>query len=309
MRYFDLHCDTISDCCHRGASLYDGELQVSICRGKKYAPWFQCFALWIPDEKRGKAALDYYDTLYQCFRTEIGKYPNDILPCRTAEDLGEAERQGKAGAILTVEGGAALAGKPERLEYLAQCGVKAITLTWNDSCEFGDGAGVRSPKGLTDFGRRAIREMERLQIAVDVSHASDPLLDDVIAWAKKPLLATHSNARSICSHPRNLTDAQFLAIRDSGGVVGLTFVPEFLSADTAPRAEDILRHAEHFLSLGGERCLAIGSDFDGTGLPDGITGIESVETVAELMLRHNYSENLVDSILFGNAYHFFLSLF
>lgn len=308
MKLFDLHCDTISDCYKKQKPLYDGDLQISLKRGEKYNPWFQCFAIWIPDNRRGKAALDYFDVLLLQLHREVERNSNRIMICRAPSDFQAAIEQNKVGAIITVEGGAAVAGSLERLKYIADCGVKVMTLTWNSTCEFGDGAGVENSKGLSDFGREAVREMERLNILVDVSHASDKLFEDVVLCTKKPFIATHSNSRKICSQMRNLTDEQFGIIRDRGGIVGINFVPEFLNDSGRAAKEDVLRHVEHFLSLGGEKCVAIGSDFDGTDLPDDITGIESVEGLAELMLRHNYSENLVHSILFDNAYQFFLSL-
>ncbi len=308
MKYFDLHCDTISECYNEKKSLYDGDQQVSLLRGRKYAPWVQCFAIWIPDEKRGKAALDYFDAVLLKLQREIQLHSDLIMLCKTAEDFKAAEQQKKIGAVLTAEGGAAAAGSLERLKYMADCGVKVMTLTWNSSCEFGDGAGVDPSNGLTDFGKRAVAEMERLNIVIDISHASDKLFSDVCDSTRKPFIATHSNSRKLCSHRRNLTDGQFGFIRERGGLVGINFVPEFLNNSGKAGPEDILRHIEHFLSLGGEKCVAIGSDFDGTDLPKGITGIESVENVAELMLRHNYNETLVDSILFDNAHQFFLSL-
>lgn len=308
MKYFDLHCDTISDCYHHNQSLYDGNLQISLLRGEKYDTWFQCFAIWITDDRRGKPAMDYFDALLSKLKSEVQKNQERIMICKTPEDFKTARQEKKIGAILTVEGGAAAGGSLERLKYMADCGVKVMTLTWNSSCEFGDGAEVPSPKGITDFGRRAVKEMERLNMVVDISHASEKLFYDVAECTEKPIIATHSNSRKICNHMRNLTDEQFQLIRERGGLVGLTFVPEFLNSSGDAGAEDLLRHMDHFLAIGGEKCLAFGSDFDGTNLPNGITGIESLEDIAELMLRRNYSESLVQSILFENAYQFFLSL-
>lgn len=308
MKYFDLHCDTISNCYNVKKPLFDNDMQISLLRGNQYAPWFQCFAVWIPDEKRGKIATEYFDAVLQKLEYEIKLNADKIMLCKTAGDFELALKQKKIGAILTVEGGAAIGGNLERLQYMADCGVKVMTLTWNSSCEIGDGAGVELSKGLTDFGKLAIKEMERLHIVVDVSHASDKLFIDVADITTKPFIATHSNSRTICNHRRNLTDEQFNVIKERGGLVGINFVPEFLNDSGKARADDILRHIEHFSSLGGEHCIAIGSDFDGTELPDGITGVESVKDIAGLMLHHNYNETLVNSILFDNAYHFFVSL-
>lgn len=308
MKVFDLHCDTISECYHKKQALFDGNLHVSLERGRKYSQWIQCFAIWIHDDTRGQAALDYFDTMLRQLQHEIKLHPDQIMLCKTAEDFRTAHQQKKIGAVLTVEGGAAAAGSLDRLKYMADCGVKVMTLTWNSSCEIGDGAGVDPSNGLTDFGEKAVREMERLNMVVDISHASDKLFDDVCSCTKKTFIATHSNSRKLCDHKRNLTDEQFQVIQKRGGLVGINFVPEFLNSSGEAGIEDVLRHMEHFLSLGGEKCLAVGSDFDGTDLPRGIRGIESVEEIAELMLRRNYSETLVNSILFDNAHQFFLSL-
>ncbi|HHV32526.1 dipeptidase [Caproiciproducens sp. LBM24188] len=308
--YFDLHCDTIGGCYESHQSLFDGDLHISLKRGSEFRTWFQCFAVFIPDDLRGQKAVAHYDALYGQLQKEIQRYSKHVMFCKTADDLANAQREHKIGAILTVEGGAALGGSLERLAFLAECGVKAMTLTWNSSCEIGDGADAKSPKGLTNFGKEVIAEMERQNIAIDISHASDALFYDVASLTAKPFLATHSNSRTLCGHRRNLTDEQFQVIRDRGGLVGINFVPEFLNESGIADLQDVLKHVEHFLALGGERCLAVGSDFDGIGtLPSGITGVESIENLAEEMLRHNYSENLVHSILFDNAYHFFLSLF
>ena len=147
--------------------------------------------------------------------------------------------------------------------------------------------------------------MESLRILPDVSHASEPLFWDVLENTRGPVIATHSDAKALCSHPRNLTDQQFLALKQRGGLVGLNFYPTFLADSGKGEAVDILRHAEHFLSLGGEEVLAMGSDFDGADMPSGITGIESMEYLAELFARHGYSDDLIDRIFYQNSFRFF----
>lgn len=308
MKLFDLHCDTITECLNKNQDLNHNNLQLSLDRAVNYSPWFQCFAAWMPDTCRGKEAMDLFDKIYAKLKQQISMNSDIIMQCRTKEDLCEAERQKKCGAIFTVEGGAALAGEFERISYLAQCGVNVLTLTWNSSCEIGDGAMVDNPHGLTEFGKKAVCELERCGIVIDVSHACEPLFYDVAEHTKKPFIATHSDSRKICNHKRNLTDEQFLIIKERGGLVGLNFFPEFLNESRKANLADILCHAEHFLSLGGEKVLAIGSDFDGADMPDGITGIESIEDLANYFLKHNYSQELVEDIFYKNAYRFFVSL-
>lgn len=308
MNYFDLHCDTIAECRKQKKDIWENDLHLSLQRGGNYRPWLQCFAVWIPDELRGEAAYTYFEDVYAELLRQAECHPWQMRLCVSPEDFEKARLGGKCGAVFTVEGSAALGGKLERVERFAQCGVKAVTLTWNDSCEVGDGAEVVRPKGLTAFGKQVVRSLGEHRIAVDVSHASEPLFWDALTCARGPVLATHSNARALCNHPRNLTDEQFCALRDQGGVVGVTFVEKFLRENGPAGLDDVLRHVEHFLSLGGERTVAIGSDFDGADLPGDMTGVESVEALAERMLRHGYAESLVYNILFENAFRFFTSL-
>lgn len=306
LNYFDLHCDTILNCHEGHKSLYDNEdMNISLKRGLSGGSWIQAFAVWIRDEVRGPGAMEVFDGAYAALRREMMAHPEELFQIRTGSDLKKALRGDCCGALLTVEGGAVLGGDISRLCHLRDCGVKAITLTWNGPNEIGDGALVERPRGLSAFGVQVVEEMERLNIVVDVSHASDALFESVAEHTAKPFIATHSLSRAVCGHKRNLTDEQFKAIRDRGGLVGLSFVPFFLRQDGKAAVADILRHADHFLSLGGEKTLAVGSDFDGTDLPEGIAGIESVNSLAEAFLRHRYPQRLVEDIFFNNAYAFF----
>lgn len=208
--------------------------------------------------------------------------------------------------MLTVEGGAAAAGELGNIARMRARGVRMMTLTWNGSNEIGSGVLSGDTFGLTPFGRKAVAELERQGIVIDVSHASERLFDDVAAHTSRPFVASHSNAKAVCGHARNLTDTQFKVICARGGLVGLNYYKAFLN-DAPEKAdiEDIFAHAEHFLALGGADALAMGSDFDGSTMPHGVTGLESVESIAEVFLRHNLSEGLVRKIFFENAASFF----
>lgn len=304
MKLFDLHCDTLGECVKTGKSLLHNDLQLDLERGISFSRWVQCFAVWIPDDLRGVGAVRFFDEAAALLEAEAERCPRLRL-VRRGEDL-DSLRDGECGAILTVESGAAAAGTIDGIRHLYSRGVRMMTLTWNAANELG--GGVRAPGRLTPFGMEALREMERLGMAIDLSHASERLFYDVAAHTAGPLVASHSNARSLCAHPRNLTDEQFCLIRDRGGLVGLNFAPFFLRSQGKASREDLYRHAEHFLSLGGERTLAIGSDFDGTELPEDIEGLSSMEEIYELFLRHGYSESLVRQIFFENAFDFFHSL-
>ncbi len=308
MKFFDLHCDTIGECCAQGQSLYRNHLHLDLCRGEDFSAWTQCFAVWIPDTLRGRQALGYFQKVYQTYLTECEINKSRLTLCRAKEDFLQAESAGTCAAVLTVEGGAVLAGDLANIPYLASCGVRMLTLTWNGTCELGDGAMTAHPQGLTAFGKQAVPLLEQHGIAVDISHGSEPLFYNAAAIAKKPLVASHSNAKAVCGHPRNLTNEQIQIIAQSGGLIGLNFHPPFLKETGAAEVDDVVAHAEHMLSLGACSALAIGSDFDGADLPRGIRGIESIHAVFERFLQLGYSETLLNRIFYENAQNFFVSL-
>ena len=187
----------------------------------------------------------------------------------------------------------------ERLEEAHAMGVRAVNPTWNHVNALSGTNAEEPERGLTPQGRVFVRKMERLGMLVDVSHLSDPGFWDVAEELSGPFFASHSNARAVFSHPRNLTDEQFTAIIDHNGVVGLNLYANFLGEradlDTA------IAHLEHWLELGGERTVALGGDLDGcSSLPEGITGIQDLDRLWERLLQRNYSEALVRALFFEN---------
>lgn len=305
MKLFDLHCDTLYRAFFENGGLFNNDFHISFDRIDSIEPYIQCMAVWVPDEFRNKNAIQLFENCRKKLNDELKD--TNIKIIYSQDDIIETESKKSKGVVLTVEGGAVLGGKLENVDYLAECGVKIMTLTWNGNCELGDGIGVEGAKGLTDFGKSVIAKMEQNSIVVDVSHSSVPMFYDVAELSTKPFCATHSNSKQICPHRRNLTDEQFSIIKDKGGIVGLNLSRGFLREDEDKACMlDVLRHAEHFLSLGGEKTLAIGTDFDGTDIPIDMTGIESMNKLYELFLKHNYNEKLLEDIFFNNARNFLL---
>ncbi len=305
MKLFDLHCDTLYRAFFENGGLFNNDFHISFDRIDSIEPYIQCMAIWVPDEFRNKNAIQLFENCRKKLNDELKD--TNIKIIYSQDDIIEIESKKGKGVVLTVEGGAVLGGKLENVDYLAKCGVKIITLTWNGNCELGDGIGVEGAKGLTDFGKSVVAKMEQNGIIVDVSHSSVPMFYDVAELSTRPFCATHSNSKQICPHRRNLTDEQFSIIRDKGGIVGLNLSRGFLREDEDKACMlDVLRHAEHFLSLGGEKTLAIGTDFDGTDIPIDMTGIESMNKLYELFLKHNYNEKLLEDIFFNNARNFLL---
>lgn len=312
MRVFDLHCDTLYEMDKKSCGLYDNGLCVSLKKVESYCPYIGCFAIWISDEHTAKSGFSLFQKIFSRFLQELSVNQKQVIFCKAPDNfkiLACGPLRGKQGIILTLENGSILDNKIERLDYLYDCGVRMMTLTWNGRNCIGDGNGVENPKGITNFGIKVLNKMENLGIVVDVSHASEELFYDVAQNAKRPFMASHSNSFAVCPNKRNITDEQFNIIKSVGGIVGINFYKKFLKENGESSIYDIMRHIDHFLELSGQKNLAIGSDFDGCEVTDELKDIGCMPVLYEYLLRHNYSEELVRDIFFNNAYRFFENYF
>ena len=200
-----------------------------------------------------------------------------------------------------------LGGRVERLDELRARGVRYLTLLWGGRTCIGGSHDTSD--GLTDFGARVVRGCFERGIIPDVSHASEQVVDQLLPIAyeyQKPVIASHSNAYTVYPHTRNLRDRHFRAIRELGGIVGISLCPEHLT-DTSLRpagVEDIFRHVEHDLSLGGEDMVGFGADWDGTDLPEAFEHVGHLMQVADCMAAHNYSDELIEKLFWKNFYRF-----
>ncbi|MBR1731864.1 MAG: membrane dipeptidase [Ruminococcus sp.] len=303
MRYFDLHCDTIYESLVKACDISNPDFHITPRKSDYLSPYIQCFAICVPEEHTGDRATYMFKAAYYRLIEQCEKF--NITVIKNYDDIKTVTENGGKGAIFTVENASVLAGKLENIELFKEFNVKFVTLTWNGRNELGDGAMVSHSNGITPFGIKVIKELDKNNITVDVSHTSDRLFYDIISHSSKPIVATHSNSRVITNVKRNLTDEQFDIIKNKNGVVGLNLHKYFLNNNPEQAsAYDILKHAEHFLSLGGENVLAFGADFDGCELPDDISGIDYIGQIYELFLKHNYSEKLIEKIFYENAYKF-----
>lgn len=305
MRLFDLHCDTLYECYTKERSLLYNDLQLDLTRGLRYDAWAQCFAVWMPDSLREEAAYDQCLRILAFARQQAEVNRERIRLVRTASELEKAMASHCCAALLTIEGGSALAGRLEALDVFADYGVRAITLTWNGENELGCGSGSGKPDGLTPFGKQAVKRMEKLGILPDVSHLNERGFWDVLENTEGPVIASHSDSAAVRPHERNLTDAQFCALKERGGLVGLNLC----GAHLGEQSFDCLRqHLDWYLTLGGERTVAFGCDLDGTELPPEWEGIAVMERIYEYLERKNYEESLLDRLFFSNCYDFFAAL-
>lgn len=300
----DLHCDTLTDCMYAASeipdTLDDPARSLSLSNIPEDVHWAQFFAVFLPDRLRGEEAVRLFDASHENFERQMQKFSSRVSPCRNVADMERAWAAGKTAAFLSVENGSAFAGDLSRIEKLKRQGVCAVTLTWNGENELG--SGNVTDRGLTDFGRAAVREMERCGILVDVSHLNDAGLEDVFETAEKPFVATHSNARAICEHKRNLTDAQVKEMVRRGCLIGLNYYGVFLRDDGNVRSlDDLYRHIAHFFDLGAQKDLALGSDFDGADLPECLSSPEKIAEVYDYLLSRGLTQQEIDGIFYDNA--------
>lgn len=304
----DLHCDTVTVDRYRKEVPPSGTLDAAACHlalSKMPAGtrWAQCFAIFVPDQYRGQEAIDFFDRYAASFYAQMEKNRDRVLPCRRFAEMERAFAERKFAALLTVEGGAVLAGRLERVQAIRDAGVRMLTLTWNAPNEIA--SGHDGPGGLTAFGREAVAEMERLGVIVDVSHLNDRGFEDLLGVAKRPFAASHSNARSVCGHRRNLPDPFVREMAARGGLIGLNYSRSFLSDGGRGNLDDLYRHVCRFLELGAEKCLALGSDYDGTDIHPDLDSVEKSLNIYTYLTEHGIPEETADGILFGNAWRFF----
>lgn len=300
MDLFDGHCDTLLKCYLEGGRLRNGPGHLDLERTLKFGRYAQFFAIFgSPEEMPGRPLWEVFLEQSALFQRELEANADLAAFCRTGAEAESAAAQGKAAAFLSVEGAELLDCDLGKLRRAYDLGVRAVNLTWNYANRL-SGANAEEPdRGLSNEGKAFVREMDRLGMLVDVSHLSDPGFWDVVEVSARPIVATHSNSRSVFFDRRNLTDEQFTAIIKKNGVAGLNMYAGFLGA--SPGLETVIAHLEHFLALGGEGHVAIGGDWDGCSrLPEGMDGIQDMDRLYEALLRRNYSESLLQGIFYTN---------
>jgi len=304
----DLHCDVLCKLARNPALAFEAAeegtsgLDVTRRRLADGGVDLQVFAVYVPEDLplRPESALREAEL----FWSQVLAAPGMKL-VRQASDLEEARKNGQTAALLSLEGADSLQGQWWALRLLHRLGLRLLGPTWNRANWACDGATEPRGAGLTQDGRRLVRECEETGILVDVSHLSERGFWDVAELAARPFFASHSNARAVRDHPRNLTDDQIRAIVAVDGLVGVTFVPWFLTDREPARIDDVLRHVEHICGLGAENHLAFGSDFDGIDRHvEGLAHPGEYPALAEALLAR-YPEPLVRGFLGGNARRFF----
>ncbi len=274
MRYIDLHCDTISEL-RNGESFKTNERHLDIEKIREAGVLVQCCSMFVPTGLLGDPSIvqSEFDRIYNVYEREMKDNQEDLRKILIYEDIKECMIDGKTGIMLTIEDAGVLNNSIDAVFDVYQKGVRLITLTWNHENEW---AYPNSDMyqlmnlGLKPTGKMLVDRMFKIGMMVDVSHLSDGGFYDVAELSKenrRPFVASHSNAREITDHPRNMSDHMIYTLAECGGVMGLNLAPHFLSKAEAPngnsRVEDMVKHIMHIRNVGGSEILAIGSDFDG----------------------------------------------
>lgn len=301
MKIIDLHCDALMKLQEAKGSLRFAdapELQTNKQRLHQGQIKVQCFAIFIEPEIKGdqkfQVVLEQIDYFY---KEVLGRNP-DMVHIKDWSDFDDL-KIGQIGAMLTLEGVDPIGNDLAKLHILYQLGVRSVGLTWNQANLAADGAGEPRGAGLTLFGKEIVKFNNEHQILTDVSHLSDKGIWEVIELAKYPI-ASHSNARALCNHPRNLTDEQAQAMFAKGGLIHVVYHPPFVKESGEVTISDLVKHIDHFCSLGGVKQIGFGSDFDGisTFITDLDDASKSQNLINEL-LKH-YSEEVVRGFAYQN---------
>lgn len=306
IKALDLHCDTASWFLYEGYELKRNKGKVDIDKLKKGNSLAQVFAHFI-DLNIGNDPYEEFLNMYNSLVNEINKNSKDIEVVRNVKELDKTNEAGKIGAMLAIEEGGVLKGDLKRLKEVYDLGVRIITLTWNYKNEIGypNFKFENKDKGLTEKGREIVSEMESLGMIPDCSHLSDKGFYDLIDICKKPFIASHSNAREVTYHPRNLTDDMIRLLADKGGVMGLNFCSSFIGNRSKAYIEDMVKHLVHIKNVGGIDVISLGTDYDGIENEVEIEDIGQIQNLALELRKNGFSEEELEKIYSKNAIRVF----
>lgn len=297
--YFDAHCDTMSKMYKAKTGLDSRELMVNVHNLEVYKSAIHTFALFNSGDLNKKSMIECFDY----FKNECKKLSDLVSVCTSAKEIDK--NASPLSAILAIEG---LGNQPDfspgDVKDYYDMGIRFISLCWNDDNMLCGGCDGKNT-GITELGKQTLAQMEKHKITLDVSHMSDKSFWESFEYYSMPICATHSACRAIHGHRRNLTDEQFEAIVKRGGVCGINFYPLFL-CDGKANINSVIKHIEHFMSLGGENSIGLGSDFDGINeTPDGLESSLHIHKLIDNLLALNYSEEAVEKIAFRNFKNLF----
>lgn len=307
MKIIDMHCDTLLECYRNPThTLSNNSGHISIDKLLQGNALAQFFAIFIsPKEKALMGPYEIFNKVYETYKAQLELNSNYIKPAFCVEDILSNAEDSKISAILAVEDGVILEDKIERVQEVFDKGVRLITLTWNFENSIGYPSSddvAEHNRGLKPFGIEVVEEMNRLGMLIDVSHLSEGGFYDVAKYSKKPFVASHSCARALCNHRRNLTDDQLKTLGNQGGMAGVNFYSAFLKEDSEYATIDqIVEHVKYMVDKAGIESVGLGSDFDGIDCELEFKDYASYPLLLSALSKH-FSDNQVDMICNGNAF-------
>ncbi len=263
------------------------------------------FAIYLESQYLPDRARERTEQLLTAIK-KLVESSSDLELVLDPEDFERIKAEGKIGIMIAIEGADGITSVEDVHKFYRE-GVRMISFTWNYGNQLADGVKEEKPGGLTELGKACLAAMNELGVIVDVSHLAEPGFWDVIKYSSAPIIASHSNARALASHPRNLTDEQLLAIKDKGGMVGLCYEPWFLKdGGQGVTIADIVKHYSYISDLIGSDRVGLGTDFDGIGnVPAGMEDIAKTPELTKALLTEGVSAEDVRLVMGEN----FLRLF
>lgn len=305
MKLIDLHCDTVDRLMldRVNSNLRSNDFCVDIEKLRKGDSLAQTFALYF-DLDSTKNPYNYCMSMADKFFEEMDKNKEYIKLAKNYDEILKNDKEGKLSALLAIEEGGAIEGKIENLQKFYDIGVRMMTLTWNYKNEIGypnKGEG-NIDRGLTHFGIEVVQKMNELGMLVDVSHLSDAGFYDVAKHSKHPFIATHSNARRVTGHLRNLTDDMIKVLANKGGITGINFCAAFIGDNGKySYIEDMVKHIKHLKNVGGIDIIAMGTDFDGIDSTVEIKDISEMDKLVIALKKEGFRLDEIEKIYYKNA--------
>ncbi len=309
MNIFDIHCDTPLELFRKKLPIDNEITAVSLSKSESYDRKIYVTAFWSDNKKSTEQCFSEFLKASLYLDNETDNCEDKAVICKSAEDIENCDT--KFAMIKAVEGARLLCGDISRLQTLYNHGVRVLVPVWQGSDEIG--GAWDTDAGLTKFGLEILSECEKLGIIVDTSHMSEKSFWDTVSNTKRPIIASHSNSKAICSHGRNLTDIQLRTLIERSGIVGICLAAKHISSKYSERmahsGDDFIgecaNHLLHILSLGGEKSACLGCDFDGTETTEHLPDTSFMYRLYDRLLSERVAESTVDDIFFGNAYRFF----
>ena len=256
---------------------------------------------YLPQADEMASPKAFADHIFDQIEQIVNQNSDHLALARTPDDLWANKRQGRKSIMLGIENGRALEGNLENLRYFKERGIVYITLCHNGDNELCDSArGTQTHGGVSAFGEQVIREMNRLGLMVDLSHAHEKSFYDALDISAHPIVCSHSSARALCNHPRNLTDEQMRALAQKGGVCQITLYNGFLVANGEATILDAMAHLDHAVEVMGIDHVGLGTDFDGDGGVRGLADASELTNFTRQLLARRYSTADIQKLWGGN---------